>query len=156
MTNDTLAKQRITHARRHTVLSAGLALALALLALALFAVVAAADDSMPGMDMSGSGTQSAAPSGDTMSQEMPGMTTDQHAAMSHDDGMDMGGSINWLVIGGAVLLVAGVAVAAVVTKKRLAARTLAGELAGAGATGTGSDGAGSTGSATAVAGSNDA
>ena len=53
--------------------------------------------------------------------------TDAHA------GMDMGGgSVNWLVIGGFVALVAGSTVAAVMTKRHLRRRMQTGELAASG------------------------
>jgi hypothetical protein len=57
--------------------------------------------------------------------------TGAHAGMA---GMDMGGgSVNWLVIGGFIALVAGSTIAAVMTKRHLRRRESSGELAGAGA-----------------------
>jgi hypothetical protein len=51
-----------------------------------------------------------------------------------DPGMDMGGgSINWFVIGGFIVLVVGSTIGAMATKRHLARRMAAGELAGAGA-----------------------
>ena len=56
-----------------------------------------------------------------------GAATDAHA------GMDMGGgSVNWLVIGGFVALVAGSTLAAVMTKRHLRRRMQTGDLAAAG------------------------
>jgi hypothetical protein len=99
----------------------------------VFVTAARADDmgDMPGMSAA---TPTPAPtamdmSGDNggMSSDMPGMTTDEHA------GMDMGGSVNWLVVGGALAIVVGATIAAAALKSNLRHRTLAGEFAGAGA-----------------------
>jgi hypothetical protein len=57
--------------------------------------------------------------------------TDAHAGMA---GMDMGGgSVNWIVIGGFIVLVVGSTLAAVITKRHLRRRMKTGELAAAGA-----------------------
>ena len=55
--------------------------------------------------------------------------TDAHAGMA---GMDMGGSVNWIVIGGFIVLVVGSTLAAVITKRHLRQRMQTGELAAAG------------------------
>ena len=56
--------------------------------------------------------------------------TDAHAGMA---GMDMGGgSVNWIVIGGFIVLVVGSTVAAVIIKRHLRRRMQTGELAAAG------------------------
>ena len=44
-----------------------------------------------------------------------------------------GASVNWLVVGGFLVLIAGTTLAAVATKRHLARRMASGELAGAGA-----------------------
>jgi hypothetical protein len=63
--------------------------------------------------------------------------TDAHAAESAmDPHMDMSmdaGTVNWIVIGAFIVLIAGSTLGAVATKRHLARRMAAGELAGAGA-----------------------
>ena len=97
--------------------------------------------SMPGMsgmsadEMQNMTTPTPAPSETAMSGSMSGgsvQTGDLGPAM--DPHMDMGGgSVNWFVIGGFVALVVGSTLGAVATKRHLARRMAAGELAGAGA-----------------------
>ena len=58
--------------------------------------------------------------------------TDTHGGMNIG-GMDMGGgSVNWIVIGGFIVLVVGSTLAAVITKRHLRQRMQTGELAAAG------------------------
>ena len=102
-----------------------IAMAITLFVGLAFTVVARADD-MNGMNMT-----------DEQMQNMP--QTDPTAAPAMDmgggemPGMDMsGGSANWLVVGGFLALIAGGTAAAVVVKRRLHSKMLAGELTTAG------------------------
>ena len=109
------------------------------LALALGAATAFADDSMSGMPgMSAQDMQNMAtptPAATAMGGgSMPATSAPQTGALGRamDPNMDMGGgSVNWAVIGGFVALVVGSTLAAVATKRYLAGRMAAGELAGA-------------------------
>ena len=119
--------------------------------LALVAPVARASDSgMSGMEgMSAEEMQNMATPAPAPSATMEGMTaeemqnmatptpapgTDGHAVeAAMDPTMDMsGGSANWFIVGGFVLVIAGATLAAVLTKRHLRRRMRAGELAGAG------------------------
>jgi len=72
--------------------------------------------------------------GDSMSATGDAHTGD--AASAVDPHMDMGGgSVNWFVIGGFIVLIVGSTLGAVATKRYLSRRMAAGELAGAGARG---------------------
>jgi hypothetical protein len=112
------------------------------LALALGATEARASDGgmsgMPGMsaeEMQNMATPTPAATamgGGSMSA--PGDAQSGDLAPAMDPHMDMGGgSVNWLVIGGFVALIVGSTLGAVATKRHLAGRMAAGELAGAGA-----------------------
>jgi hypothetical protein len=117
-----------------------LAVALLLAALALGAAQArAADGGMAGMPgMTDEEMQNMTPptaaatpaaSGGSMSD-----SGSMQAGQAMDPNMDMGGgSINWFVIGGFIALVVGSTIGAMATKRHLARRIAAGELAGAGA-----------------------
>jgi len=81
---------------------------------------AAAATAMSSGSMSGSGSMQSGQS--------------DHGGQAMDPGMDMdGGTVNWLVIGGFIALIAGSTLGAMATKRHLARRMAAGELAGAGA-----------------------
>ena len=109
-----------------------IALIAASLALALVATEArASDNGMSGMEgMSAEEMQN-------MATPTPGSGADGHdSGAAMDPNMDMGGgSANWFVVGGFVLVIAGATLAAVMTKRHLRRRMLAGELAGAGVQG---------------------
>lgn len=112
-----------------------IAVVVASIALALVAAEARATDggtsSMPGMsaeEMQNMATPTPAPSATGVPD------ADGHgsgAVMSSD--MDLGdGSANWFVVGGFAALIAGTTLVAIMTKRHLRRRILAGELAGAG------------------------
>ena len=133
--------------RRSVVAPLAIALLLMALALALGAGQAHASDGgmagMPGMtdeQMQNMATPAAATpapaataaAGGSMSGS--GSMQSGQATQAMDPTMDMGkGSINWFVIAGFIALVVGSTVAAMATKRHLARRMAAGELAGAGA-----------------------
>jgi hypothetical protein len=126
--------------RRPVIALLALALLLAALALALGAAQARASDGgmagMPGMtdaEMQNMTPPTAAATpaanGGSMSD-----SSSMQAGQAMDPNMDMGGgSINWFVIGGFIVLVVGSTLGAMATKRHLARRMAAGELAGAGA-----------------------
>jgi len=117
--------------RRYMLVPLVIAVVAASMALAAVAATArASDGGMSGMqgmsaaEMQNMATPTPAPSATAMSG---------HLAPAMDPNMDMGGgSANWFVVGGFVLLIAGATIAAVMTKRHLRRRMLAGELAGAG------------------------
>jgi len=125
----------MTRKRRHTLAPLAIAIVVASIALAMAAAEARATDggtwSMPGMsaeEMQNMATPTPAPSVTATS------SADGHGSGAvMDPNMDMGGgSANWFVVGGFVALIAGATLAAVMTKRHLRRRMLAGELAGAG------------------------
>ena len=137
--------------RLKTLVPLAIAVLAASLALALVVPAArAADGGMSGMEgMSAEEMQNMATPAPAPSATMEGMTAEEmqnmatptpasgadgHAAgAAMDPNMDMGGgSANWFVVGGFVLVIAGATLAAVMTKRHLRRRMLAGELAGAG------------------------
>lgn len=75
--------------------------------------------------MSGDDAHSAMPATSAADGHGSAAATDAHAGTG-------GGSVNWLVIGGFMALIAGSTIAAVAMKRHLRRRMLAGELAGAG------------------------
>ena len=106
---------------------------LSTLALALGAADARASEDgmagMPGMteeEMQAMGQPEAAP---------PQVSTDGHESeTAMDPHMSMGGgAVNWLVIGGFIVLVVGSTIGAMATKRHLGRRMASGELAAAGA-----------------------
>ncbi len=118
---------------RAALAAAVIALLLVALALTLGAAQARASDGgmagMPGMteeEMQAMGQPQAAP---------PQASTDGHESeATMDPHMSMGGgAVNWFVIGGFIVLVAGSTIGAMATKRHLASRMASGELAGAGA-----------------------
>jgi hypothetical protein len=109
-------------------------LALVIIALLLLMAVAAGPALAEGDDMQGMPGMT--------DEEMQGMTAPETGAATDDahggpsvagahDAMG-GSSVDWLVIGGFGVLIAGSTVAAAATKRHLRRRMLAGELAGAG------------------------
>ena len=125
----------MTRKRRHTLAPLAIAIVVASIALAMAAAEARATDggtsSMPGMsaeEMQNMATPTPAPSVTATS------SADGHGSGAvMDPNMDMGGgSANWFVVAGFVALIAGATLAAVMTKRHLRRRMLAGELAGAG------------------------
>ena len=137
--------------RRYMLVPLVIAVVAASMALAAVAATArASDGGMSGMQgMSAAEMQNMATPTPAPSATMEGMTAEQmqnmatpapasgadgHAAgAAMDPNMDMGGgSANWFVVGGFVLVIAGATLAAVMTKRHLRRRMLAGELAGAG------------------------
>ena len=120
-----------TPSRRLSVI----AMAITLLVGLAFAAVARADD-MGGMNMTPEDMQNM-PQTDPTATAAPAMDmsgqTDGHGGTADMPGMDMsGGTANWLVVGGFLALIAGGTAAAVVVKRRLHSKMLAGELATAG------------------------
>jgi hypothetical protein len=122
---------KTTGKRRETLVPLVIAVVAASIALALVAGQArAADGGMSGMegmsaeDMQNMATPTPAPSVTAVSGDL---------APAMDPNMDMsGGSANWFVVGGFVVLIAGATLAAAATKRHLRRRMLAGELVGAG------------------------
>lgn len=116
--------RNLSDMRRRSAWVGGL-VALVLVCLVTLPAAALAMDGMPGMSEAEMATMSPTPTPMTSAQgngaAMPGMD------------MNTGGSINWLVISGFAVIVAGATLAAVLLKKKLRRRTLAGEFAGAGA-----------------------
>jgi hypothetical protein len=109
------------------------ALLLVALALTLGAAQARASDGgmagMPGMteeEMQAMGQPEAAPAPATTDGHESETVMDPHMSMG-------GGAVNWLVIGGFIVLVVGSTIGAMATKRHLARRMASGELAGAGA-----------------------
>jgi hypothetical protein len=109
----------------------------------LFALLAggalAATGGMEGMD--GMTEEQMQGMTDEEMQAMHGMTVEEMQALHETDaaasdahsGMDMGGgSVNWIVIGGFIVLVVGSTLAAVIIKRHLRRRMQTGELAAAG------------------------
>ena len=100
-------------------------LALLIIVFVLLTAVAAGPALAEGGDMQGMPGMS--------DEEMQGMTAPETGAATDDAHHAMSGSsVNWLVIGAFVVLIAGSTVAAAATKRHLRRRMLAGELAGAG------------------------
>jgi hypothetical protein len=131
--------------RRSVLVLLAIALLLIGFALAMGAAEARASDGgmagMPGMtdeemqNLTPPTAATPAASGGSMSESgsMSGSGLMQ-SGQAMDPGMDMGGgSINWFVIGGFIVLVVGSTIGAMATKRHLARRMAAGELAGAGA-----------------------
>jgi hypothetical protein len=123
---------KTTRMRRYALAPLLIALVAASLALTLGAAQArASDGGMSGMqgmsaeEMQNMVTPTPAPSVTAVAGDM---------APAMDPHMDMGGggSANWFVVGGFVVLIAGATLAAVATKRHLRRRMLAGELAGEG------------------------
>ena len=115
-----------------------IAMAITLFVGLAFAVVAHADD-MNGMNMTDDQMQNmpqtdptAAPATDMSGNQAPGETSghDGMVGMPGMDGSDV--STNWLVVGAFLALIAGGTAAAVVVKRRLHNKMLAGDLATAG------------------------
>ena len=120
--------------RRDTLVPLAIAIVAASFALALVATQARAEDStssMPGMSAEEMANM-ATPAPTVSATAMSG--TDSHGSgEAMDPNMDMsGGSANWFVVGGVAVLIAGATLAAVLTKRHLRRRMLAGQLAGAG------------------------
>ena len=121
----------VARKRRETLVPLVITLVAVVIALALVASQArAADGGMSGME-------------GMSAEEMQNMSTPTPApsvtatlgdlAPAMDPNMDMGGgSANWIVVGGFVVLIAGATLAAAATKSHLRRRMLAGELVGAG------------------------
>jgi hypothetical protein len=133
----------MAHESRHAVTPLVIVLLVMALALALGAAEARASDGgmagMPGMtdqEMQNMTTAPTPAAGAASGSSMSGSSSTQAGALAPamDARMDMGGgSINWFVIGGFVVLIGGSTLGAVATKRHLASRMAAGELAGAGA-----------------------
>ena len=145
---------KTTQQRLHALAPLVIAVVAVMAASMMLALVApaarASDNGMSGMEgmsaeeMQNMATPTPAPSAtmegmtaeemQNMAAPTPASSADGHAAgAAMDPNMDMGGgSANWFVVGGFVLLIAGATIAAVMTKRHLRRRMLAGELAGAG------------------------
>jgi hypothetical protein len=76
----------------------------------------------PAAEASGHGSEAAAEAGGHGAEPAAGAPAET-----------VGASVSWLVVAGFVLVIAGATLAAAATKRRLARRMAAGELAGAGA-----------------------
>lgn len=120
---------KTTRKRRRALAPLVIAVVAASIALALGAAEARATDggtsSMPGMS---------AEEMQNMAAPTPAPSADGHgSATVMDPNMDIGGgSANWFVVGGFAGLIAGATLVAIMTKRGLRRRMLAGELAGAG------------------------
>jgi roadblock/LC7 domain-containing protein len=129
------------HPKQRALAVLAISMAALLAVTGLLAAAAFADDGgmsgMPGMtDQEMQNMVTPTPAATAAGGSMPATGASQAGDMgpAMDPHMDMGGgSVNWLVIGGFVALVAGSTVAAVATKRRVRGRMAAGELAGAGA-----------------------
>jgi hypothetical protein len=125
---------KMTWKRRHLLAPLLIALVAASLALML-GVSQARADSGSSMNMTPEQMQNmTAPAPAASATAMSGAGGQGSGAVM-DPNMDMGaggGSANWFVVGGFVALIAGATLAAVLTKRHLRRRMLAGELAGAG------------------------
>jgi len=133
----------LTPKKRFTLVPLVVAILATVLALGLGAAEARASDGgmsgMPGMTDQEMQNMTAAPTpaaGAASGSSLSGSSSTHSGALgpAMDPHMDMGGgSVNVLVIGGFLALVAGSTLAAVATKRHLRGRMAAGELAGAGA-----------------------
>ena len=118
--------------RRDTLVPLAIAIVAASFALALVATQARAD-SGSGMNMTSEEMADMATPTPTVSATAVSGTDSHGSGEAMDPNMDMsGGSANWFVVGGVAVLIAVATLTAVLTKRHLRRRMLAGELAGAG------------------------